>query len=229
MVWDMFATRPLFVALSLLCTTTASAIAQNAEATFQRAVAQYKAAKTLRIEFRQTLTNSLTGSTASARGELLRKQPNLFAINFTDPASDRIVSDGTSIWLYLPSSAPGQVIKVPVKGAGEMFVDPLNQVLSSSEDRYTIKSAGKATVNGHATQAITITPKGGEGVFSTATIWVDEKTGTVRQIETKEASGTQRKIVITKYSTGMSLPSSAFQFKVPPKVRVIDQKAMQGE
>ena len=218
-----------FALVATLCLSTASAFAQSAEATFQRAVAQYKAAKTLRVEFRQTLTNDLTGATSSARGELLRKQPNLFAINFTDPANDRIVGDGKTIWLYLPSSAPGQVIKVSAKGAGEMFVDPLNQVLSSSTDRYTMKDAGTAKINGRATHAVTLTPRSGGGAFSTATIWVDDKDGTVHQIQTKESSGTQRKIVITKYAVGASVPASAFQFKVPPKVRVIDREAMLGE
>jgi outer membrane lipoprotein carrier protein len=221
--------RPIFTAATLFCISTASAFAQSAEATFQRAVGEYKAAKTLRAEFQQTLTNGLTGLKASARGELLRKQPDLFSINFHEPASDRIVSDGKSVWLYLPSSAPGQVIKIPVKGTGGVIVDPLNQVLSSSKDDYTIKDAGKATINGRSTHAVTIVPKSNDGPFSSATIWVDEKSGIVQQIETKETGGTQRKIVITKYTTGVSFPASAFQFTVPPKVRVIDQAAMLGQ
>lgn len=59
--------------------------AQTPEAVMDRAVRKYESMKTMRAEFRQTITNPLTGSTSVSRGELLRRQPNLLAINFSDP------------------------------------------------------------------------------------------------------------------------------------------------
>ena len=91
----------------------AGANAQSPTAVMDRAVKRYTDMKSMSADFRQTITNPLTGTTAVSRGVLLRKDPNLLAITFSDPKGDRIVSDGTSLWVYLPSSAPGQVMKLP--------------------------------------------------------------------------------------------------------------------
>ncbi len=207
-------------------TASSQTKAVDAAQIFSRAVRTYQSAKTMRVEFQQTLTNSLIGSKSTSKGELLRQQPNLFSINFSDPESDRIVCDGSNIWLYLPSTAPKQVIKVRVKAGNTMLVDPLGQLLGASDDAYAIKAAGKATIGGRATTAITLTPKAAPTLFTSATIWVDDSDGVVRQVETNEQSGLKRNVVITKYTTGMTIAKSAFQFKPAAKVRVIDQQSM---
>ena len=71
-----------------------------------RAVSNYASMKTMRAEFRQTITNPLTGTTSISRGEILRRQPNLMAINFTDPSGDRIVADGKAVWVRMDAPDP---------------------------------------------------------------------------------------------------------------------------
>src|SRR6266496_3740324 len=87
--------------------------AQSTDATIDRAVAAWKSVRTTRGTFEQTVSNSLTGGTAKARGEFQQERPNKLAIRFTDPAGDAIVADGRAVWIYLPSSSPGQVVKRP--------------------------------------------------------------------------------------------------------------------
>lgn len=209
--------------------TPASRDTFNAAAVFQKAVNAYKSVKTLRVEFNQTLVSALTGSKSSAKGELLRKQPNLFSINFKSPETDRIVCDGKHIWMYLPSSAPNQVIKSPATPGGTSLVDPLDFILGSKSDNYNIVPAGTASIEGRSTRAVTLTPRGRAEVFNRATIWVDDKDGSVRKVETKELSGLQRTIVITKYTPGSALSDAEFQFKPAKGMRVIDQQAMSGQ
>jgi len=91
--------------------TASIAGAQSTDQTLDRAVAAWGKVKTARATFEQTVTNSLTGSSATAHGEYQQQRPNRVAIRFTDPSGDRIVSDGASVWVYLPSSAPGQVVE----------------------------------------------------------------------------------------------------------------------
>jgi outer membrane lipoprotein carrier protein len=159
----------------------------------------------------------------TSHGELVRKKPNLLSISFSDPAKDRIVADGTSLWLYLPSSAPGQVIKLPASKSPGAMIDPLGQVLSSPAERFTLTDAGKAVINQHATHAVTMVPKRGSNApFTQATVWVDDKDGTVRQIETTEPSGVNRRIVITKFAPGVTVPRGKFVFTPPANVRVVD-------
>src|SRR6478672_9381792 len=85
--------------------------AQSADAIIDRAVAAYGRLNSMRADFRQTLTNPLTGSTQTTSGVILRKKPNLLSITFD--GGDRVVADGSTLWAYLPSSVPGQVMRMP--------------------------------------------------------------------------------------------------------------------
>lgn len=202
--------------------------AQKPDATLARAIAAYSAAETMSVRFDQTVTNPLTDRALSSRGELVRKRPNLLSISFSSPVADRIVADGTSLWVYLPSSAPGQVIRMPAAAGQGMMVDPLGQILSAPAGRYGVAEAGTASVNGRATHAIVLTPRTRNALFTRATLWIDDANGLVRQLETTEPSGLVRRITVTQFRTNLTLPASVFQFVPPPNVRVVDGGGMAG-
>jgi outer membrane lipoprotein carrier protein len=218
--------HPLFCLLACAVATVVhvgAASAQEAKATFARAVATYKSAETISARFEQTLTNALTGTTNTARGELFRKRPDLFAIVFAKPLTDRIVDDGSAVWVYLPSSVPGQVIKTPVRkrGAGTPL-DPLGEILDASPDRYVVGDAGTAVIDGHATHVVSLVPQRDSSVFTKATVWVDDHDGVVRQLETVEPSGVTRRVLMTKVVVNGSLPRGVFTFVAPSGVRVVE-------
>ena len=72
--------------------TFATASAQSAGATIDRASQAFTRASTVRATFEQTLTNPLTGSASKATGELALAQPNRASLRFTQPAGDRVVA-----------------------------------------------------------------------------------------------------------------------------------------
>jgi len=125
--------------------TASIAGAQSTDQTLDRAVAAWGKVKTARATFEQTVTNSLTGSSATAHGEYQQQRPNRVAIRFTDPSGDRIVSDGASVWVYLPSSAPGQVVKRSASDATALPLDITGEFLTDPRGRYDITSAGVGT------------------------------------------------------------------------------------
>ncbi|MFL5566739.1 MAG: LolA family protein, partial [Gemmatimonadaceae bacterium] len=131
--------------------------AQSADAIIDRAAAAYARLNSMRAEFRQTLTNPLTGNTQTTTGVILRKKPNLLSINFD--SGDRVAADGSTLWVYLPSSAPGQVVRMPYTGNNASTIDPAAQFLNSPRARFTVSSAGTATVGGRATHVVTLVPK----------------------------------------------------------------------
>lgn len=215
-------------AATLLAAATAAPIAaQQPDATFRHAIAAYRHAASISVKFEQTVTNPLTNHTLSTSGELMRRRPNLLSISFSGSDSDRIVSDGSDLWIYLPSSAPGQVVKVPA-AAGEngMLIDPMGQILSAPVDSYVITGAGTATINGRATHAITLEPRSRNALFTKATLWIGDADGLVRQMESTEPSGLVRKITVTRFRTNLTIPLSVFHFTAPPNARVIDGSGM---
>jgi len=187
-----------------------------------RAAAEHARMRTAKVQFTQVITNPLTGNRINARGQVLRKAPNLLAITFTDPAGDKIISDGKAVWVYLPSTTPGQVMKMTPGGSDAERLDPASQLLRSPRSRFTIADGGAETVGGRSTRVVLLTPKGRE-TFSRAKVWIDPRSALVRRFEVTEPSGLVRNVTLTSIQANVAVPASAFRFTPPRGVRVIDQ------
>ncbi|HEX6816397.1 MAG TPA: outer membrane lipoprotein carrier protein LolA [Gemmatimonadaceae bacterium] len=180
----------------------------------------YTNIKTLRATFTQTVTNPLTGSDVTSHGELQQRIPGDVSVRFTDPAGDRIVANGKVVWVYLPSTNPGQVIRTNLDSSGVQVPDVATWFLHSPETRYSMTNAGSATIDGHATTAVTLVPKDPSLPFSKATIWVDDDDALIRQVETIDQQGLKRRILLNRLTPNATLDKDAFEFKVPKGVKV---------
>jgi outer membrane lipoprotein carrier protein len=200
-----------------------AARAQDADAVIDRAVAAYARLDSMRAEFTQTLTNPLTGSSQTTSGVILRKKPNLLSINFE--SGDRVVADGSTLWVYLPSSVPGQVVRMPYTGGNASSVDPAEQFLNSPRTRFTVTPSGEAMVGGRATHAVTLVPRRANAQFTSAKVWIDDNDSSIRQFDVETANGLKRHVVITSFTANPELSNSSFKFAVPKGARVVDQAA----
>jgi outer membrane lipoprotein carrier protein len=225
-----FSLRRAAVALPLALPLLAAAPrrAQDPGAVIDRASKAFRSAKTVRATFEQTLANPATGSETKAAGELVLAQPNRVSVRFTQPSGDRVVGDGTWLWVYLPSAAPNQVLKLPAKGKGVTGVDALGDLLTAPRSKYTVAGAGTATVSGRATHAVTLTPKADGQPIERAKVWVDDADGAVRQVELTDANGLVRTLRMTTWTLNASVPAATFKFDVPAGARVVDRNALTG-
>lgn len=215
--------RTLTVTSLILAAAAAPLVAQSPEAVLDHAIATYKDMRTARVTFTQQVTNALTGSSATSHGELLQRRPGYLAVNFTDPKGDRIVADGKWVWIYLPSTNPGQVIRQKLDANQAGVPDITAQLLDDPKSRYDVSSAGTATVAGHATHAITLAAKSRNVPFSKATLWVDDDDGVVRQFETTDQNGLVRRVTVDSIRLNAPIAPSAFSFQPPRGVKVFDQ------
>jgi outer membrane lipoprotein carrier protein len=215
--------RSFALTLALLLGFASAAAARQSDL-LDRAVARWAKVKTARATFEQTIVNSLTGNTLTATGEYQQQRPGKLSVRFDNPATDRIVADGKQVWLYLPSTAPGQVIRSPLGAGGTGTVDLSAQFLTAPRSRYTVTAAGTATVNGRATHAFTLVPKPATGAqFKTATVYIDDADATIRQFEVTEQSGLQRKVRLTSFRTNVPVDAAAFTFTPPAGVRIVER------
>jgi outer membrane lipoprotein carrier protein len=198
--------------------------AQSADSTLDRAVAAYATVKTARISFTQTIDNSLTGTKVTTDGELQQRRPSLFAVKFAEPSGDRIVSDGKWVWVYLPSTNPGQVIRAKV-GADVGAPDFAAQFLEAPRKSYTVSGGSAASIDGSATHSVMLAPKSTESPFSKVTLWVNDGDALLRRVETVDQSGVTRLITVTKFAKNSAVDANAFVFKVPTGVKVFDGPA----
>jgi len=202
--------------------TSAPLAAQSANATLDRAVAAYAKVTSARISFVQRIDNPLTGTSVSSRGELQQRRPDRFEVKFTEPAGDRIVSDGKWVWVYLPSTNPGQVIRAKAGDASAGAPDFAAQFLESPRDNYTVSGGSAATIDGAATHSVVLKPKSASSPFATVTLWVNDGDALLRRVETVDGSGVTRQITVTRFSRNAPVDASAFVFHVPSGVKVFD-------
>jgi outer membrane lipoprotein carrier protein len=208
--------------LALAVSAPVGAQESAGQAVLDRAIRAYKSVNTVEATFTQRITNPLLGRTVEAKGEMVQDRPNKMSIRFTDPAGDRIVSDGTHLWIYVPSMAPGQVIKQKV-GANAAGVPDVTAIfLEAPREKYTIHDAGAETVNGRQTSVLHLTARDASLPFTKAIVWVDGKDGLIRQFEITEPSGLVRRVIIDKLTVNPKVSGSAFEFEVPKGVRVVE-------
>lgn len=187
-----------------------------------RAVSAWASVKTARATFEQTITNSLTGRTLTATGEYQQRRPDRLSVRFSNPSQDRIVADGRFVWLYLPSSAPDQVIRTPLSAAGTGTVDLSAQFLTAPRTRFNVSQVGTQIVSGRPTHGYNLIPKQTEGApFQAASVWIDDQDASIRQFEVTDASGVQRKVRMTSFRTNVPVDESSFKFAPPAGVRIL--------
>jgi outer membrane lipoprotein carrier protein len=194
-----------------------------------KAVATYNKTKTSKGTFEQAITNPLTGSTVKAVGEFQQqREPARFSFRFVQPKGDMIIGDGKWLWVYLPSSTPGQVIKVPMTDGGAGSIDLASRFFDSPKTRFSITDAGTATVAGRAAHALMLKPKSSTEPFTQAKVWIDTTDGTLRQFETVEPSGITRLVTITAVTPNAPVDAKLFSFRPPKGARIVDQAVLGG-
>lgn len=203
----------------------APAVAQSSKGDLlDRAVAAWSHVKTARATFDQTIVNPLTGNTLTSSGEYQQQRPGKLSVRFNDPATDRIVADGKYVWLYLPSTAPGQVIRSRLGEGGTGTVDLSAQFLTSPRKRFDITSLGAKTVADRATHAYRLIPKAGaDAPFRSAVVYIDDKDASIRQFEVTEGSGLQRTVRLTSFRANVPVDARAFTFTPPAGTRIVNR------
>jgi outer membrane lipoprotein carrier protein len=218
--------RTAFVLAGLSVASAAlagTARAQSAaETSYDRVAKAWASHETLEAQFEQKISNPLLGKTASSRGTFQQRKPGRVNITFTDPVGDKIVGDGTSLWVYLPSSTPGQVMKLPADADGAIVADLLGQLLDAPKKAFTISGGDAVKIDGRATHRVQMVPKAASTVpFQKATLWLDDVEPRPVRVQVTDVQGVERTITLNTWSPNATLPKDAFKFTPPKGVKVI--------
>lgn len=214
----------LLLLVSVGIATAVTPSRQSVDSTISRAQSAWSRVKTLRATFEQTITNPITGSAMSSKGELQQRKPSKLAITFSDPAGDRIVADGKHVWVFLQSATPGQVLRMSSTDAGAANTDLIGQFLNTPRARYDAVDAGGDRVGGRAARALILTAKPGQSLpFIRAKVWVDSADALIRQFEATDSNGITRRVRLLSLTPNATVVTSAFTFRVPRGVRVVER------
>jgi len=208
----------LLCALPSLAGAQARAGPQAAAALLDKAAKLYGESSSLCAEFTQHLSVPLLREEREGRGRLCQERPNRFAMRFSDPPGDAVVVDGTWVWVYTPSAAPGQVLRFPMAGAPGGF-DFHREFLEDWAAKYRVSAEGPEAVGGRPTQRVRLVPRAG-ATYQAAVVWIDAE-GVLRRIQVEEENGSVRTVTLTSVEIGAAPPAGWFTFTPPPGAQVI--------
>ena len=188
-----------------------------------RASASFDTVKTLQADFTQIIDNPMLGDPDTTRGRLYQQKPNSFAMRFSEPKNDRIVADGRYLWLYTPSSTPGQVIRSAIPATGNTGPNLIGQFVERPRERYEARYVRADSIADGAVDVVALTPRDREAPYTAATLWITRKDGLVRRIEIVETSGQTRTIMLRNVVVNQPINSREFRFSPPAGTQIVDQ------
>lgn len=207
------------VLLGLWLAAPAPALAQDAAAILRRADAALDGISALRAEFVQRSENPILERTQIGHGTILYRAPERFRIDYRYPVGDVVVNDGAFVWIYLPSSQPGQVIRQRAETSGVR--NPLTYLRDIRSD-YDVRWVGQETLSGSVTDRLALAPRTGAAEFTAMEVWVERATGLPKQVRTASGDGLVKTYTFVKFDRGARPADSLFAFEPPRGVEIFD-------
>jgi outer membrane lipoprotein carrier protein len=196
---------------------------QDGEAILRRASSAYERVRSMKASFTMAVENPLLRTTTNSRGTLYQMSPDRIKLEFTEPAGDVIVGDGTYFWIYYPSVDATQVIRVPAAQAGASgSVDLRAQFVGDPVDRFEFTLHGTETVDSRTTSVLTLVPKQ-DMDYRQLKVWIDTADGLARKFDVVEHGGITRRVQLFSLEINRPLGDALFRFTPPPGARIIER------
>jgi len=211
-----------WLVLLVLAGTTA-AQAQDGGEVIGGAARVYRSLASRQADFEQGIENPMIDS-AESKGTLVQAGNAKLAMRFTDPPGEAIVIDGKHVWVYTPSTVPGQVIRLKVPSGGPAYgYNLLAWLLDRPAERYRASYLRSERLGGRTTDVVRLVPAVPDIPFTEAVVWLDREDALPRRLQIHERSGATRTLRLARIRVNQKVPERTFTFKVPAGARVVDQ------
>ena len=187
-----------------------------------RAARAYQQLNAFGADFKQLIEDSMIGNFES-RGRLVQAGTAKLAMRFSDPDGDAIVMDGQRLWVYTPSTTPGQVIRMGIPSGPKFGFSVLAWLLDRPAERYHITYLRPDKAGGRVVDVIQLEPLDADLPFDRAVLWLDQADALPRRLEIRERRGTYRTLIFTQVQPNPNLKPDTFRFDLPSGVRIVDQ------
>jgi outer membrane lipoprotein carrier protein len=198
--------RYLILIFALL---TSPAFADDAE---KRLKAALKNMDNLSAEFRQTLRDEDKKVVQQSRGTLALQRPGKFSWIYTDPFEQRIVADGSELWIY-----DVELEQVTVKPMDEGLSNAPIMILMKQSDvsqQFTVSEVGQRKY----LYWVELKPNASDLEYNT--IYIGLEDGSVKAMELQDQFGQSTQIVFENLRIGVVHNPATFKFVPPPGVDV---------
>ena len=182
----------------------------------------YRGLTSFRADFVQVIDDSMLGQ-LTTRGRLLQSGTSKLSMRFSDPAGDALVMDGSSLWVYTPSTTPRQVLKLPLPSGPTFGPNVLAWLLDDPVGRYRVTYIRGDYLDGSSVDVIGLDPIDKSLPFSRAVLWLGREDALPHRVELRERSGTVRTLTLSRIRTNQPVNEDSFRFEIPDGVRVVER------
>ena len=178
----------------------------------KRLKAALKNMDNISAEFKQTLRDEDKKIVQQSRGTLKLQRPGKFAWIYTDPFEQRIVADGSELWIY-----DVELEQVTVKPMDAGLSNAPIMILMKQSDvsrEFTINEVGQRKY----LYWIELQPNASDLEYTT--IYIGLEDGSVRAMELQDQFGQSTQIVFENLRVGVVHDPATFKFVPPPGVDV---------
>lgn len=184
--------------------------------------ATYETVSSMQASFVQTIEIPILERSRTGEGTWFQKGRSRFKMDFSEPQGDVIVSDGEHLWLYYPSTHPGQVLRSTIDGnvTGSGAIDLQGRIFSEA-DQYDAVWEGEELVATVVTNRVHLTPRG-ESPYTSVRVWIAAADNLVRKFEIVESNETVRTVILEDLRPNEPVPDDVFDFTPPQGTDVFD-------
>jgi outer membrane lipoprotein carrier protein len=181
---------------------------------------KYDGIKDFSADFTHTYEGGVLRKQITERGRLLVKKPGKMRWDYSAPERKQFVSDGATMYSYLPQDKQVIVSEVPPEdqaGTPTLFLAGRGNLTRDFTPSLVDAPAGMAP----GSRALKLVPKARQQDYDWLMLVLDPATLSIRGLVTVDGQGGQSSFSFTNLKENVGLADKEFAFKIPRGVDVI--------
>ncbi|MBI4887591.1 MAG: outer membrane lipoprotein chaperone LolA [Acidobacteria bacterium] len=178
---------------------------------------RYAGIRDFSADFVHTYRGGVLRTQTSERGRVLIKKPGLMRWTYTAPERKEFISDGRTVYSFLP--ADKQVLVAPLPADGQATTPAL--FLAGKGDMARDFTAAYAETGAPGATALRLTPRRDEPEYEYLVVGLDSATLQIRALTTRDRQGGDSTLTFSNLKENQGISDKEFAFRIPRGVDVI--------
>lgn len=201
----------------VMATSPAGQERPAAEAMARALQTRYQGIRDFSANFVQTYRGGVLRTQTSERGTVVIKKPGRMRWLYTDPERKEFVSDGQTLYSYLPEDR--QVIVSVLPAADQATTPALFLTGNGNISRDFVATYAESSAPG--TVALKLTPRQSEPEYEYLIVTIDAVTLQIRALTTHDRQGGDSTLTFTDLEENVGRSDNEFAFRIPRGVDII--------
>jgi outer membrane lipoprotein carrier protein len=208
------------VAVLLSICATAATAEESVNAIIRNLQNRYDETRDFTALFTQETMTRSQGAPAIANGRLYFKKPGMIRWEYSDPINNQIISDGVTLWYYIPDDRQVRVYDALEAFEQEFFLSYLFGEGNLGEN-FEVALADLDPEQAEEFYLIALAPKDINSTVDRILLLVSKETYNIHQLNTYDILGNVTRIAFDEIEVNSGLKDSLFHFIVPSGVETI--------